>query len=91
MKKKKAYNINQWIFQIPLEDVQEDSYDEFGNPRPCICCGKEIKETKYWVHMLTNGNLVSSDEDFENSQGFFPIGNACKKKLPNNFYFIKDY
>jgi hypothetical protein len=80
-------DLSTWIFQIPLNDIQSDSYDECGNKNPCICCGKEVKGTKYMVHLLTTGNLISSQEDFEESQGFFPIGNACKNKLPNNFYF----
>ena len=79
--------INKWVFEIPLSDIQTDSYDEVGNENPCICCGKKVKNTKYMVHLLTNGNLVSSQEDFANSQGFFPIGSSCKNKLPNNFYF----
>jgi hypothetical protein len=80
-------DLQRWIFEIPLNDIQTDSYDEVGNKNPCVCCGKEVKETKYMVHLLTTGNLISSQEDFEDSQGFFPIGNACKNKLPNNFYF----
>ena len=46
-----------------------------------------MKDVKQLVHLLTNGNLVSSDEDFDNSQGMFPVGNECKNKLPNNFIF----
>lgn len=83
----KKHNINRWVFEIPVEDIQVEDYDETKNENPCICCNKLIKEDKWVVHMLTNGNLVSSDQEFENSQGFFPIGNACKNKLPNNFYF----
>lgn len=80
-------DINQWLFEIPLNDIQEDSYDETGNENPCICCGKEVRNPKYMVHLLKTGNLISSQEDFAESQGFFPIGNSCKNKLPNNFYF----
>ena len=81
-------NINRWIFQIPLDDIRE-SYRFTETGETCICCGKSIKQVRYYVHLLTNGNLVSSDQQFgqEEDQGFFPIGNACKNKLPNNFYF----
>lgn len=79
-------DINQWLFEIPVEDIREDSYEEKGE-NPCICCGKELKAPKYYVHLLNSGNLISSDQDFDESQGFFPIGNSCKNKLPNNFYF----
>jgi len=80
-------DLNQWLFEIPLSDIQEETYEETGNKNPCICCGKEVKNTKYMVHLLDTGNLISSQEDFQESQGFFPIGNTCKNKLPNNFYF----
>lgn len=73
----------QWIFQIPLEDVRTSSNVGDG----CFLCGKKLKSKRYQVHLLTNGNLVSSDESFDNSQGFFDIGSECKNKLPNNFYF----
>ena len=79
-------NLNRWIFEIPLDDISEPDATQDG-VNPCICCGKEIKQTKYVVHLLTNGNLISSDQDFDNSQGLHPIGNTCKNKLPNNFYF----
>lgn len=79
--------INKWIFQIPLEDVQNDQVNNVTDE--CICCGKKVSHPKYVVHLLTNGNLVSSDQPFAESedQGFFNIGSECIKKLPNNFYF----
>lgn len=84
---KQAENINRWIFQIPLSDVQNPEVNNVTNE--CICCGKKIKVPKFTVHLLTNGNLVSSEEQFaENEdQGFFNIGSECTKRLPNNFYF----
>ncbi len=72
-----------WIFQIPLEDVQTTK--NAGNG--CFLCGKKLKSKKFQVQLLTNGNLVSSDEAVKDSQGFFDIGSECKNKLPNNFYF----
>ena len=80
-------DINRWIFQIPVSDVQ--SYkDDVTIKHCCFLCGKRINGVeKYAVHLLTNGNLISSDQDFDNSQGFFPIGAECKNKLPNNFIF----
>jgi len=81
-------DINQWIFEIPLEDVRNEKYEEEGD-EPCICCGKQVDNVKYYVHLLTNGNLVSTEQEFssEEDQGFFPIGSRCIKRLPNNFYF----
>lgn len=86
------HDINRWIFEIDLNDILSDDFDDSkaGNHEPCICCGKPVKEVKYQVHLLTNGNLVSTDQEFssEEDQGFYAIGSACRKKLPNNFVFI---
>ena len=82
------------LVQIPLESVQTTSYHKnlakYGNDSDtCICCGKRVKNypsCKY-VQLLTNGNLISSDQDFDNSQGLFPVGNDCAKKLVVSFAF----
>ena len=79
-------DIHRWIFEIPLDDVKTTDKDTTIS-KCCFLCGKKIAEEKQWVHYLENGNLVSSPEDFDNDQGFFPIGNECKNKLPNNFIF----
>lgn len=76
------------IRTTPLHMYQKDTYDECIGENPCIICGKDTGlNPKYWVHLLTNGDLISSDEDFDNSQGFFPIGIECKKKLRGQFVF----
>lgn len=85
------HDIYRWIFHIPLKDIREDGYDETGNENPCICCGKQVKNERYYVHLLTDGNLVSTDQPITESQGFFSIGAACRKKLPNNFVFDTGY
>lgn len=80
---------NKWLFQIPLSDVEDIDYSNKTKSvaNPCLLCGKHIKNEKYFVHLLTNGNLISTEEDIEESQGFFSIGSDCKNRLPNNFYF----
>lgn len=85
------HDINQWVFEINLDDIVDPEKVEKGG-NPCICCGKPVKAPKYYVHLLTNGNLVSTDQPFaeDEDQGFFPIGNTCKNKLQNNFYFKAD-
>jgi len=84
----KKHDINRWIFEIPLEDIQKP-YEDSGHTNTCICCGKKIRQNKYCVH-LVNGNLVSTDQPFASDEdmGFYPIGNSCKNQLPNNFYFF---
>ena len=83
-------NINRWIFQIPINDVKTTQIDTSGR-HCCILCGKSLREHIEYnmIHLLTNGNLVSTCQPFSHyeDQGFFPIGNECKNRLPNNFYF----
>jgi hypothetical protein len=79
-------NINRWNFQIPLLDVKTFDGDT-SLENCCILCGKKIKGSKYLVHLLNNGNLISTDQNLAESQGFFPIGSECRNSLPNNFYW----
>jgi hypothetical protein len=85
----------QRIIEIPLQDIQSVNYETnielYGDDsNSCICCGKRIKNYPKcrFLHLLTNGNIVSySGDDIEDSQGFFPIGNDCAKKLVIQFTF----
>ena len=76
---------------IELEDYRSPKYEERGiGDDPCLLCGKRVfvEKSKY-VHLLCDGRLVDSKDDFEssNDQGFFPVGPECSKKLPKNFLF----
>lgn len=82
----------QRIIEIPLEELQTDKGKEMNNRgnNPCIICGKEIKKDARhkWVHLLENGNIVSwQDNDIEGTQGLFPVGMDCAKKLVIQFAF----
>jgi hypothetical protein len=88
-------NTIQRIIEIPLQEVQSPNYyanlEKYGeDSNTCCICGKRIKnmeKTKY-VHMLTSGNIVShGGDDIEDSQGLFPVGNDCAKKLIISFIF----
>lgn len=88
-------NTIQRIIEIPLEEVRSEKYESnievYGDhENTCFICGKRIKnaDNAKQVHYLNNGNLVSySGDDIEGSQGFFPIGNDCAKKLVVQFAF----
>lgn len=78
----------QRVIEIPIEDVRSEKYDQniekFGDSsNSCFICGKPIKDLdkSKFVQFLNTGNIVSTHEDHENSQGFFPVGNECAKKL----------
>jgi hypothetical protein len=80
------------IIEIPLSELQTEMghrKNSKGN-NPCLICGKEIKKgSKHkYVHLLENGNIVSySESDIEGSQGLFPVGLECAKKLVIHFSF----
>lgn len=84
----------QRIIEIPLDEVRSEKYeanvDLYGDDvNTCFICGKRIKgmDNAKHVQYLTTGKIVSTDEDVENSQGFFPVGNDCAKKLVIKFAF----
>lgn len=79
----------QRVIEIPLEEVQSPDYHKrkHGVNEPCLICGKPLKGEYKQVQLLTNGNIVSSDQDFTNSQGFFGVGKDCAKKLIIQFSF----
>jgi len=87
------YNSIQRIIEIPLEEVRSDKYnaniDRLGeHSDTCFICGKRTNGKQKNVHYLENGNIVSyGGDDIVGSQGFFPVGKDCAKKLIINFFF----
>lgn len=53
----------------------------------CFICQRPVntRTIKTWVHMGTNGALYMNGEEPEDSQGLFPIGSECLKRLNKNF------
>jgi len=88
-------NTIQRIIEIPWADVRSEDYyknlRKYGeDSNSCFICGKRIKdiEKAKQVHFLTNGNIVSyNGDDIEGSQGFFPVGKECEKRLVIKFAF----
>jgi hypothetical protein len=75
------------VIEFDLELLRSKDY-KASSKNPCLICGKEIKEPNpKMVQLLTNGNIVSTLEDMDNSQGLFPVGKNCAKKLVLNFAF----
>lgn len=85
-------NTIQRIIEIPLSELQTGDVAS-GKIDPtvtggCLLCGKKLGKNPKMIHLLTNGNIVSyNGEDIENTQGFFPVGNECAKKLIIQFAF----
>lgn len=79
-----------------LKTINEFKVDLWGNPkRPddvqencCEHCGKPLGKNPLYVHVNTNGTILPNgvqEEDLPGigmqSQGCFPIGINCAKKL----------
>jgi hypothetical protein len=82
----------QRYIEIPINELQTGKALEIDiSASNCCClCGKPIKDVSKakMVHLLTNGNIVSWDgDDIAESQGFFPVGNECVKRLVIQFAF----
>lgn len=75
----------------------ESNLEKFGHmSQQCVCCGKPMKEgetkrihmNEHWL--AVDPEIVNTDNCFEltgaNSQGAFPIGNSCAKKMKGYVY-----
>lgn len=57
----------------------------------CVCCKRPINnDGKFRVHMSTSWMMIHNDNnelDDNESQGTFPVGNSCSKKIPKEYKF----
>lgn len=76
------------LYESPKKEQNNEKYGEFGSE--CVCCGRPMAAGPCkWVHMNENWVAVHPsipDEKVEEitgnkSQGAFPIGNECAKKM----------
>lgn len=82
------------LYESPMKDRNEEKYGLSSDQ--CICCGKPMKQgERLYVHINTYGFAVDPSIDTEDflsvtgaeSQGRFPIGNDCAKKM-KGFTFL---
>jgi hypothetical protein len=82
------------LYQSPNYEKNEDLLKP-GHTERCVCCNKPMKpeQVKFMVHMTTDWVAVNTEdlnvvsEKGYQSQGFFPIGSECKKKMGKEFIF----
>lgn len=76
------------LYESPKKEQNNEKYGEFGSE--CICCGRPMAAGPCkFVQMNTNWEAVNPsipEEKFRemfdaDSQGAFPIGNECAKKM----------
>ena len=81
----------QRIMQVPLSELQTAKAlnMDITTSNCCCVCGNKITEFAKVKHvqLLTNGDIISTDQDVDGSQGFFPVGPECFKKLVIKFAF----
>jgi len=93
----------QELFPIAIELEQSEEYynniKRYGEGlNTCICCGKRIKDIKYFVHLNTDLQILHTsilEEDALQktgceSQGLFPIGSECKNKVGKEYLILND-
>jgi hypothetical protein len=82
------------LYQSPNFEKNEEIHKK-GYTERCVCCNKPMKPeqvkfmvhmTTFWVAVDTDDTDIVSDNGFQ-SQGFFPIGTECKKKMDKEFIF----
>lgn len=71
------------LYDVRNEDRYRDNIDRYGDTSDtCFICGKLLKEGYDLVHYTEYGNLTNSEDDnYPNSQGWFPVGSDCIKKV----------
>lgn len=84
-KQAEQWLIDNNLHQIDLESVQSENFEEAGE-NPCIICGKSIDKPTNYIHLTTDGNLTRFEEHTE-SQGLFPVGHGCVRKIEAPFVF----
>jgi hypothetical protein len=77
------------LYESPKKEANEEKFGITENS--CVCCGKPTTGELY-VHMTTSWEVVPnnvSEEELEKagheSQGCFPIGPSCAKKVGMKF------
>jgi hypothetical protein len=76
--------------EIDLASVRAKDYDaridrDGEDSSTCFICGRKTAQ-ELFVHYTTGGKLTSA-VSHPDSQGLFPVGPECAKKLPVNYIF----
>lgn len=88
------------LYESPTKERNEKKYGEMCENQ-CICCYKPMRQGEVlWVHMNTDWKAVDTEKVTEEnceeltgatSQGCFPIGNSCAKKMEKRFSFVAKF
>lgn len=84
--------------ELKLIDIPQIDYDRYEANKEraweqdfeaCPCCGKAIKNEKYFIRTAFGGSayLAHDDNDYDDTWAM-PIGTECRKKFPEGYVFI---
>lgn len=82
-----SYEIQERMQNLNWKDSDNDE---------CICCKRPLNsDNKFHIHMTTSGEVIHNEDSRVNdntwlndhSQGCFPIGNTCAKKIAKGYKF----
>ena len=95
--KKMETKLTKALYESPKKEQNEEKYGHLTDQ--CICCGKPMnKEDKLYIHLNTIGEAINPNYVNEinckeltgaESQGSFPIGNECAKKMLGFTFILK--
>lgn len=69
----------------------EATYDDSkcGMYEPCFSCGQPIEnlDRASWIHILSDGNITTSEKEIGDGDDFKPLCTTCKIKVPIEYRF----
>lgn len=71
--------------RMPVPFSPTNRYQGCGS-NPCLLCGREVRPGSGGeVEMSTSLELIADEPDAPDSQGCFPVGPECIKRVPEPF------
>ena len=69
------------------DEVYSREHDKFYGQ--CPCCGKGIKEPKFFINSIYGGDMYPANDNNQYSDAWqVPVGSECVKRIPSE-YVIK--
>lgn len=87
------------VFQADHETRAKNArhFDGLKHDDECFLCGRGLTakalENGYWVHLLTDDTLAPAALEWYSaptSQGAFPVGSECAKRIPRGYKFKRN-
>lgn len=81
------------LIELPISKHYVDH--AFTGKAPCIICNREVKNPKFWIHIVDGGTKIIDPNqkwsDPNSDLGLHPVGSDCIRKHPQiRPYVVKD-